>query len=408
MEKEKIKLENNLNYNFNIKKNKVNFPYFYLLLLLAFIYPIITIYIFIKVNYHDKIILSLLKEQKIKTKYFEKNHINNDNNLYSKIDKDMIGLEYPEIYYDKLKFELTEKNIIKTIIDFLVQLETKLIYLEKEINVTKISTFFHIRTSYLEKMKVKYNDSIINELHNIISWLVIHKSTQLKGIASDKYLACKYVEFKLRKNLCQHRIEAYDKIEDINFEKLIKKNDLVIKISNGCHDSVFINNNTKMNINEIKKKVSYYFNREYNLNNIPEFFHLYSKKRILVEKIFNPITDLYEFKFFIVNNKITFIKFLFFLGNKKYNNYYNANFEALVSKKEFNISSKFGENILSKLKEYAIKLSEDFKNFIRVDLYVFQNNIYLSELTFDSNSGKPKLRNEKFIIEIGKSWKRID
>ena len=43
------------------------------------------------------------KEQKIKTKYFEKNHINNDNNLYSKIDKDMIGLEYPEIYYDKLR-----------------------------------------------------------------------------------------------------------------------------------------------------------------------------------------------------------------------------------------------------------------------------------------------------------------
>ena len=80
----------------------------------------------------------------------------------------------------------------------------------------------------------------------------------------------------------------------------------------------------------------------------------------------------------------------------------------MVSKKEFNISSKFGENILSKLKEYAIKLSEDFKNFIRVDLYVFQNNIYLSELTFDSNSGIPKLRNETFIIEIGKSWKRID
>ena len=407
MEKEKIKLENNINNNYINKKKRDNSPHFYLILLLAFIYSIITIYILIKVNYHNKIILSLLKEQKIQSKYFEKKHINNYNNLYSKIDKDMIGLEYPEIYYDKLKFELTEKNVIKTIIDFLVQLEAKLIYLEKEVNVTKISTFFHIRTSYLEKMKVKYDDSNINELHNIISWLVIHKSTQLKGIASDKYLACKYVELKLGKNLCQHRIEAYDRFEDINFEKLIKKNNLVLKISNGCHDLVFINN-TKNDINKIKKKVSYYFNREYNLNNVPEFFHLYSKKRILVEKIFSPITDLYEFKFFIINNNISFILFNFVLGHKHYKNYYNDKFETLYSKKEFNISSKFGKNILSKIKEYAIRLSEDFKNFIRVDLYVFQNNIYLSELTFDSYSGIPLLRNEKFIIDIGNSWKRID
>ena len=210
-------------------------------------------------------------------------------------------------------------------------------------------------------------------------------------------------------NLCQHRIKAYDKVEDINFEQLLKQNNLILKISNGCHDLVFINDKTKGDINEIKRNVSYFFNREYNLNNVPEFFHLYSKKRILIEKQLNPISDLYEFKFFVINNKISFIMFLFFIGQKQYTNYYNGNFDILLSTGEnFNIQSKFNKNILSKLKEFAIKLSEDFKNFIRVDLYVFHDKIYLSELTFDSNSGIPMLQNELFVIEAGNSWKRID
>ena len=178
-------------------------------------------------------------------------------------------------------------------------------------------------------------------------------------------------------NLCQHRIKAYDKVEDINFEQLLKQNNLILKISNGCHDLVFINDKTKRDINEIKRKVSYFFNREYNLNNVPEFFHLYSKKRIIIEKQLNPISDLYEFKFFVINNKISFIMFLFFVGPKQYVNYYNGNFDILLTMGEnINISSKFNKNILSKLKELAIKLSEDFKNFIRVDLYVIKEYLF--------------------------------
>jgi hypothetical protein len=43
----------------------------------------------------------------------------------------------------------------------------------------------------LEKNKIDYYDNKLEEIHNIISWTVIHKTTSLKGIASDKYLACK-------------------------------------------------------------------------------------------------------------------------------------------------------------------------------------------------------------------------
>ena len=329
--------------------------------------------------------------------------------LFSSVDMDMVGLTYPDIDFDNIKYNLVFKNLTISLIDFLEKLQAKIIFLEKEINVTKLYTFYTTRTLFLQKYRIDYDDSNITELHNIINWLVIHKSTQLKGIASDKFLACKYVKMKLNRDLCQHRIKVYDNIEEINFEELIKKGNIVFKISNGCHDLVYIRKNRTYNIELIKQKVKYYYNREYSLK-VPEFFHLYSKKRIIVENIFTPFSDLYEFKFFIVNQNIKFIQLLFCLNNKQYQNFYNKNYELLLFSEvhNFTIFSTFKKDILDQLEEFAIKLSEDFPNFIRVDLYIFNNTIYLSELTFDSFSGMPMKRKEEIIIATGKEWKLIE
>ena len=194
------------------------------------------------------------------------------------IDKDMIGLKYPEILFNKIKHDFTEGKIVSSFCTFLKQLEIKLIYLEKEINATKLSSFYTSRTIYLKNNNVKYDDTKISKYNDIINWLVIHKSTQLKGIASDKYLACKYATMKLEKNICPHRIGVYNNIEEIDFEKLIKMGNVVLKISNGCSDNVFITEkNTLQDIEKIKKDITFHFNRDYSLL-IPEFFHLYSKK----------------------------------------------------------------------------------------------------------------------------------
>jgi len=63
---------------------------------------------------------------------------------------------------------------------------------------------------------------------------------------------------------------------------------------------------------------------------------------------------------------------------------------------------------LNTTKYYAIKLSEDFPNFIRVDLFIFHNEIYLSELTFDDHHGKPVFMDIKHFTDGIKTWKRND
>lgn len=326
----------------------------------------------------------------------------------------MIGLTYPDINYNNIISKLINNNndklvekIIYPLIEFMKQLEVKLIYLEKEINITRLFSYYTARKIFLDNKRVKYDDDNILELHNIISWMVIHQSSQLMGIASDKYLVCKYAQIKLGENLCPQRIGVFDSFEEINFDKILEKGNIMLKISNGCYDKVAIYNNTsKEKIEEIKKKFKKSYERDFGIKGA-EFFHLYAKKRIVLEKIFLPLKDLFEFKFFILNHNIVMIFLSVQTGNKK-DNYYDSDFKSLPEAPNSLDLSIFDKNLLNKLKNYAIKLSEDFPNFIRVDLYAFHNQVYLSELTFDSTNGDPYKSNFKVIQEAGKNWKRIE
>ena len=65
-------------------------------------------------------------------------HKDNFKNENIKIDKDMIGLEYPEINFQSLKNKSINGKIISSFLELLTTLEIKLLYLEKEINCTKL------------------------------------------------------------------------------------------------------------------------------------------------------------------------------------------------------------------------------------------------------------------------------
>ena len=92
---------------------------------------ILTAYLFFQNNRTNKLIEYILNNYSINIK----DVINSDKYESNfTIDKDMIGLKYPEIFFDKIKSEYIKGKIISSICEFLTQLEIKLLYLEKEIN----------------------------------------------------------------------------------------------------------------------------------------------------------------------------------------------------------------------------------------------------------------------------------
>ena len=81
------------------------------------------------------------------------------------------------------------------------------------------------------------------------------------------------------------------------------------------------------------KKIKNLMEYDHGLEDL-QFFHLYPKKRIIIEKQFSPLTDLYEFKFFIVNNIIKFIYLEYYLSNtREIYMIYDSNFNFLFKQK---------------------------------------------------------------------------
>ena len=396
-------------FSLNNKKNKF---FFYINSLINYqtiliLNIIINGYLFIDNIRHNRIIKDILD---FKDTFDQRN--NSFKNNYPHNDKELIGLYYPDINFTQIKARLMNFNIIASIIELINELENKLIYLEKDINLTKIVSFYTSRKILLKGAKIQYNEKNLTELHEKVNWITIHKSNQLKGIASDKYLACKYVKLKLGKNLCKQRIAVYDRFEDLNFTKLREYGDIALKISNSCWKTFFIAKNTTIKIfNGIMDRFKKSLESDHGLIEA-QFFHLYAKKRILVERQFIPNSDLYEFKFMIVNKKIKFIYFYyknkgqkFLIYDKNYNFLYK---DKINTDTPLNIKAMFKKHILEKMKDYAIKLSGDFPYFIRVDLYFFHDKIYLSELTFASVNGFPFHRNKTFVKDAANNFSFID
>ena len=385
-----------------------------LLLLLLIINTAISSYLFIE-NKENKIIINELLDFK---NSFDEKKINLKTNLKNNYipynDKEMIGLHYPDINFNKIKASLKKTHSIYPLIDLINQLEIKLIYLEKEINITKSISFYTSRKYFLKEKNITYTERSQNELHEMVNWIIIHKSSQLKGIASDKYLACKYTKIKLGINLCEHRIAIYNTLEELTYNELSKYGNIALKVSNSCWKTVLISNITNLDsFNKSMRRFKRLYQFDHGIMEIQPF-HLYAKKRIIVEKQFEPRTDLYEFKLFILNQKIKFIYFENFLNSThKAYTIYDPNYNYLFRDIKYNattinITAVFKKGILETLNKYATKLSEDFPNFIRVDLFVFHQKIYLSELTFASYSGLPMDREEKYVKQALRNFSRVD
>lgn len=73
----------------------------------------------------------IISANKLKKNLDKHKRSSNDKNysIETKIDKDMIGIKYPEIMFNDIRQKLINNNLIFSLIEFMKQLEVKLIYL---------------------------------------------------------------------------------------------------------------------------------------------------------------------------------------------------------------------------------------------------------------------------------------
>jgi len=239
-----------------------------------------------------------------------------------------------------------------------------------------------------------FNEKIIYKKQN--------KSNYDLSNFTDKLSARKIV-LKMDESILLPKIyDIVDEFRQIDFINLPEK--FIIKTNHGSGWNLIVRDKSKSNYSLIEKICKiwlsmdyYYLGREYAYKNIPP--KLYVEELLLNDKYKLP-TDI---KLFCFQGKVKLIQLDI---DREYNHsriMLDGNWNTIPV--EYNYSS-YGNHFSELMnRDMVIQIAENLSSqfdFVRIDLYIFENKLYFGEFTFYPECGLGKIKPLKFDLEWGK------
>lgn len=239
-----------------------------------------------------------------------------------------------------------------------------------------------------------------------LQWIKLYDRKPIYTAMVDKYEAKKYVANIIGEEHIIPTIAVYDKVEDIDFDKL--PNQFVLKWTHDSGGLVICKDKSKLNVDEARKKLkkgerSHYFwrTREWPYKNV--------RPRIIAEQYMEDESgyELKDYKIFCFDGEPLVIQLDFDRFKEHKKNLYSPEWELLPF--SFNYPShpeiKFERpQKLDEMLKLARKLSKSIP-FLRVDLYWTGERIYFGELTFFPAGGMGKFKPEEWDYKMGERIK---
>lgn len=239
-----------------------------------------------------------------------------------------------------------------------------------------------------------------------LQWLKLHDRNTLYSSLVDKYEVKAKMEKVLGNQYIIPTLGVWNDVEDIDVGSL--PNQFVLKTTHGgggygvivCKDKMALDwNSCKRMLKKGMRQDIYLSLREWPYKNI--------RHRIIAEQFMcqEDGTDLADYKFFCFNGKPTFVylrheasgetrpRMSFFTMDWTFAPFHNPDylqFDSLPDK----------PLLFNQMKEIAAKISEGYP-FLRVDLYIINNQIYFSEVTFYPGSGMTKFLPSEWDRKLG-------
>ena len=228
----------------------------------------------------------------------------------------------------------------------------------------------------------------------------------------NKYSVREYIEEKGLGSLLVELYAHYDRIEDVDWEKL--PDQFVIKTQHGGGGLNVITcpNKKELDIKDVVSKLSINHKTVKKRMGGREWAYWGIPTGIVIEELLinkeNPEAGVNDYKIFCYNGnpKYIVVDVDRYIGHKR--NFYNTNWKNLhVTSDCQAIDRKIEkpENF-DEMLNVASKLSEDFP-FVRVDLYNISGKIYFGELTFYPWSGYVQFTPDKADYIFGKDFELI-
>lgn len=225
---------------------------------------------------------------------------------------------------------------------------------------------------------------------------------------SDKLRVRDYVAEKVGRKYLIPLLWSGDKPEELPFDNLPLK--FVIKTNHGCGYNIIVKNKTQLNRESTKKILKKWLAENFCQDTYLGIAWAYKniKPQIIVESFIEENGQIpLDYKLFCFSGRMEYFKIDFDRFEDHAAKYFNKELKALdlveVGFKQYlgriDLPSNFDEMI-----RLAESLAKGF-DFIRVDLYNINNNIYFGELTPYPGGISQKLDPDNYDYILGKKWK---
>jgi len=265
-----------------------------------------------------------------------------------------------------------------------------------------------------------------NSFNEKVLWKKIYDRNPILPIITDKYKVREYLKYVLGKKEAEKilipLLYVTDKPENISFDNLLEE--YIIKPSHKSRKYIIAKKKAeqkKYTLVEGSKSIELFDSTETRNEIIsickewlltPHGFYrhewAYQKinRKIVIEKLLNDATGKIpdDYLFYVFNGKCKMILVVYDRFSDKSRSYYTPEWEKIPIKGHIKEAGNYKRpEKLESMINLAEWLGKNF-DFIRVDLYLLNNNIYFGELTSYPMSGTNPLNPVSYDYKIGENW----
>lgn len=259
----------------------------------------------------------------------------------------------------------------------------------------------YLKLIYRLRMGKKLNLDNPQTFTEKLQWLKLYDHNPQYSRMADKLKMRDYVQSKIGEGHTTKIIGVFDKWEEIDFDKL--PNSFVIKTTHDSGSYVICKDKTLLNKKEAKKKIKRSLKRNY-YKTTREWQYKDIKPQILIEEYLNDgQNNLTDYKFFCFNGKCEFLYIMQEVAEGPTQVILDTNFNRLP----FCMDDEPSEimptkpECLDEMISYAETLSQGTA-FLRVDMYLVNNKVYIGELTFYHYGGFIPFNPPEWDLKLGK------
>lgn len=234
-----------------------------------------------------------------------------------------------------------------------------------------------------------------------IQWLKLYGDLEDLHKFVDKYEVRSYVEKTVGADHLVPLHGIFDNPEKIDFNELPDR--YVLKMSHGSGYNIIIENNINADHKAIVEQLNEWMGENY-YNKSRERQYLHCKPKILCEKYLKDDSGgLLDYKFFCYNGVPRFVGVDYDRFSNHQRNYYDMNWNKLPVEIDYQnfVHNMEKPQCFDAMKRIAGDLSKEFL-FVRVDMYLVDNEIIFSELTFTPANGLQRFVPYDYEYEFGK------